>query len=271
MRLGYFTGDPTYVKFKGNNAVITVPKGKSAVLVLRALYSGNLHITVGEDARLILSAIDEPVEKKHKISVDVNAQKSSTCIITFNFKGRSVDTAFNFSGQAGQKSRLALNTVLSHSGIFFSDIKVNLNEGAKSQINGLVNPFGKGSETILNIVTNHLQGNSSNSIEWVGSLKDGDRCNFKGEIYVPGKLKNVETSLRGRFMASKDSTVHALPILRIHSRDVRASHGVSVSNLSRDELNYMESRGISPEDANALAEQGLLSNMLNRMAQTFKI
>ena len=271
MRIGYFTGDPTYVKFRGDSAAITVPKGKSAVLVLRALYSGKLQITVGEDAKLILSAIDESVEKKHKIHVDVDAQKNSTCITTFNFKGSSGDTIFDFTGEAHQKSRLALNAVLGHRGKFSSEIKVDLNEGAKSQINGLVNPFGKGSETVLNITTNHLKGNSSNSIEWAGSLKESASCNFKGEIYVPGKLRNVETSLRGRFMASKDSTMHALPILRIHSRDVRASHGVSVSNLSRDELNYVESRGISPEDANALAEQGLLSNMLNRMAQTFKI
>lgn len=271
MGIGYFTGDKTFVKPRGGSAAVSVPEGKSAVLALRAVRSGKLHLGVGKNARLVISAMDEPTLKKHKLSISADVQDNSTCIIILNFRGKAEETVFDFSCNAGTNSRAVLNTIIGHNGKFAGNITASAGKGAVSHINGLVYPSGKGAEATISVLCSHIHGGSSSQVEWVGSIRESGRCNFKGEIYVPEGLKDVQASMRGRFLAAEGSSVHAIPILRIHSRDTRATHGISVSNLAGDELHYMESRGIAPEDAAALVEHGIISTMLDKMAKTLKL
>ena len=270
MRIGYFTGKAEYADFIGNELLINIPRDKQVILTLITLYSGRIRIKLGANSRLLLSAIDMSKEENHSIDMNVDLSKDAKCITTFNFKGESTETKYTFSANTARNSHIALNTIMGHQGKFTGVISTKIRSGAHSLVNCLIAPLS-GSTTNLNISADHIEGNSSNSIELAGYAKKGDRVDFEGKIYVPKGLKDVETRMNGRFLGVEGASVHALPILSIYSRDVRASHGISVANLSIDELNYMQSRGIALEDAYAIVEQGLLSSMLNKMAKTFEL
>jgi len=48
--------------------------------------------------------------------------------------------------------------------------------------------------------------------------------------------------------------------------DVRCSHGVTMSNIDKNQMFYLQSRGINKEDAERLIVDGFLSSAVKRMA-----
>ncbi|MEM3364202.1 MAG: SufD family Fe-S cluster assembly protein [Candidatus Micrarchaeia archaeon] len=268
MRMGYFVGNAQYAAFKDHSVAIDIPPGVRASATLVILYSGDVHINVNNEGGLALTIISESREKEHNLCLYTDIGKSAICTTTLNFKGENLHTTLGAKMTAEEHSSLTLNNILSHKGNFAGKATFVSYEKSKVCANTLVRPFGPETSTEQFISVRHAGRDSQSVIDVAGVLHTGSHCNFTGEIYIPKSTNEVVGSMKGRFMVAPGASVKALPILKIHSRDSQASHGISVMNLGRQELDYMCSRGISPEDAVALAEEGLVLEMINKMAST---
>lgn len=270
MQSFYVLGDSKYAKQSRGNASINVPAGASAAIAMRALHSGSINIDVGENARLLISCIDDSLDESHSITVDAHAHENSSYVHTFNFRSNNI--AFNCTASVRSSARCALNAILNHAGSFNGDICVDAFRGSKTLLNALVKPAGAKSKSMLNMKTIHNADNAYNRITCHGSLAGASSCSLIGEICIKEGLKGIDSAFDARFMRrGNSSAVHILPVLRIHSRDVRSGHSASVVNISDDALTYLQSRGLTEEQSFKLVENGMVSSMLNRMGEAFEL
>jgi Fe-S cluster assembly scaffold protein SufB len=64
-------------------------------------------------------------------------------------------------------------------------------------------------------------------------------------------------------LISKEARGNALPVLEIYNGEVKAKHGETVSNISDEELIYLESRGMEPKKAKKLIIEGFVSPIIS--------
>ncbi|CAE7546099.1 ABCI7, partial [Symbiodinium sp. CCMP2456] len=75
-------------------------------------------------------------------------------------------------------------------------------------------------------------------------------CIFKGTIRVDAEAQQTESSQLVRsLLLTKKSKVKAMPSLQIQADDVTCSHGAALTQLDKDELFYLASRGLDGRDA----------------------
>jgi Fe-S cluster assembly protein SufD len=60
---------------------------------------------------------------------------------------------------------------------------------------------------------------------------------------------------------SRDAKASAIPGLEILNNDVKCSHGATISNISPDELFYLQTRGVSRDEGEKLLLRGFFSQI----------
>lgn len=59
-------------------------------------------------------------------------------------------------------------------------------------------------------------------------------------------------------MLTKNVKMHTRPILDIHTKEIQCSHGCTISNINKDHLYYLQSRGFSRDNANDILVDSFL-------------
>jgi Fe-S cluster assembly protein SufD len=78
-------------------------------------------------------------------------------------------------------------------------------------------------------------------------VDDEGHAVFNGKIFVRRDAqKTAAEQLNRNLLLSRDARVDTKPQLEIFADDVRCTHGATIGQLQRDELFYLESRGIPP-------------------------
>lgn len=172
----------------------------------------------------------------------------------------------------------------------FSDLKdtqIDVRVAANSQFEGAFADFSRGSfKFILNV---HLIGEGSRCDWHLASLSKGpDQKRFETSVYHETPHSEAEMTnygiardqsrlyfagvseiKKGSFKTKTRQTAkiivfdpqslgRASPILKIGENDVDASHAAVVGRLNEDHLFYLESRGLSLEEAKRLITLGYL-------------
>lgn len=140
------------------------------------------------------------------------------------------------------------------------------NENITYNLNGLVK---LGDDTICSnlIKTIHNAKSSLSNINYKHSLKDTSKAVFKAKSIVnetalfTKAFQNTNTIL-----LSDDATIIAQPHLEIFIDELEASHGATTGTLDKDQLLYLESRGIHKD----LAYDMLLTAFEEKIAHNLK-
>jgi len=89
---------------------------------------------------------------------------------------------------------------------------------------------------------------------------------FNGRVVVPQAAQLTNASqLNRNLLLSDRARVDTKPQLEIIANDVKCAHGATVSQLSADEVFYLQSRGISREQAQRLLIYGFAMEILERL------
>jgi len=92
-----------------------------------------------------------------------------------------------------------------------------------------------------------------------GIARDKSHLSFRGASTIPVGAKKTNTRQVAKIIVfDKEADGEASPSLIINDNDVIASHAASVGRLSSEHLFYLQSRGISLEDAKRLIAFGYL-------------
>nr|UXY87820.1 Fe-S cluster assembly protein SufD [Cryptomonas curvata] len=87
---------------------------------------------------------------------------------------------------------------------------------------------------------------------------------FAGKIQVhSGSFNTKSEQLCKTLLLSSTSRIDTMPILEINNDNVKCTHGATVSDLDKNQLFYLQSRGISSETAKKILTNGFFKDIID--------
>ena len=116
-------------------------------------------------------------------------------------------------------------------------------------------------------IQDHFGSQTSSDLLYKGVLKGRSRTIYSGTVIIrQGAHKCDAYQTNRNILLSEHAKADSIPNLEILSNDpVRCGHAASVGPVDEDTLFYIQSRGISAEEAERLIVTGFLQEVLDRV------
>jgi len=99
-----------------------------------------------------------------------------------------------------------------------------------------------------------------------GAVEDTARSVYSGLVHLRPSAKKANASQTNRnLVLTEGASAESIPNLEIEANDVKCSHASTVGPIDDDQLYYLESRGIPPDDAERLIVLGFFEDVLERL------
>lgn len=153
----------------------------------------------------------------------------------------------------GRDARVESDSFLLGAGLMRHNTSAQLNgEGSNLVINSLVLPVGKevcDTRTYLE----HNKGYCESRQLHKTVVSDRARAVFNGMIKVAKHAIKTDGQMTNHnLLLGKVAEVDTKPQLEIYADDVKCSHGATVGRIDREQIFYLQSRGISKHDAHQM-------------------
>ncbi len=113
---------------------------------------------------------------------------------------------------------------------------------------------------------NHRVPHTTSDLLYKGVLKDSARTVWQGNIHVyPGAQRTDAYQANRNLSLSHTARADSIPGLEIEADDVRCTHGAAVSQVDREEVFYLMTRGIPEKIAEQLIVNGFFQPVLDRI------
>ena len=141
-----------------------------------------------------------------------------------------------------------------------------LGRSAELEHYSLQQPLGTGFSAQKTVVEHYAPYTRSN-IELRSVLDKKAKALFVGTVKIPAGAEGAEAYEQHRtLLLSNEARVESLPELEIVENDVSCSHAASISEIDREELFYLQSRGIQADDAQQLLTEAFTRRIQSKMA-----
>lgn len=136
-------------------------------------------------------------------------------------------------------------------------------EGIYSLLNGLY--LTDGSRHVDNhTLVDHKHPNCESSQLYKGILYDQARAVFNGKIYVKSIAQQTNAyQLNKNLLLGQKARVDTKPQLEIFADDVKCTHGAAIGQMDANELFYLQTRGVSREEAEVMLSEGFINDVLD--------
>jgi Fe-S cluster assembly protein SufD len=155
--------------------------------------------------------------------------------------------------QQAAGSHLSTRTMTLGGTLVRNELNVSLNgQGAHADCTGLF--YGRQRQHMDNHTTiRHAAPECTSRELYKGILDDRARGVFHGRIVVEQDAQlTLADQQNSNLLLSRDSEIDTKPQLEIYADDVKCSHGATVGELDKNQLFYMQSRGIDMDSARTL-------------------
>ena len=121
-------------------------------------------------------------------------------------------------------------------------------------------------------IHNNLYGNNINSNVNIRGINERDGVvTILMDGTVAGETKDNVLNEYAKIINRSDASNVMIPNLIVNTNEVTVNHGVSIGNISEDELFYLATKGINKYTAQKLVEEGfILSIMDERIKERIK-
>lgn len=132
--------------------------------------------------------------------------------------------------------------------------------------------IGSGTKELdIKITVIHAAPNTKSEIILKGVLKDLSRVNLEGLVKIEKGAKGTNTWLATHLLILSDQAKgKAVPSLEILENDIQAGHAATIGKVSDAEMFYLQSRGLSKDQAKSLIVEGFLSSVLQKMPKNIQ-
>lgn len=119
-----------------------------------------------------------------------------------------------------------------------------------------------------NVVVRHERPSGMSRQLWRSVADDRGTCSVAARVEVARGAQKTdgEQSLKGLLLA-RSAVINAKPELEIFADDVKCAHGCAVGELDEQALFYLESRGVTPDEAKALLTRAFVADALDRIGE----
>ncbi|MEW6054992.1 MAG: Fe-S cluster assembly protein SufD [Bdellovibrionota bacterium] len=116
------------------------------------------------------------------------------------------------------------------------------------------------------VVDRHLAAETTSMLDYWTVAEDQAQVTFNGNVIIPKEAVQTDAYQKNRnLVLSAGAVVNTLPKLEIATDQVKCSHGAVVSSVSQDQLYYLQSRGLSREQAQAMIVDGFTQPVLQEL------
>ena len=159
----------------------------------------------------------------------------------------------------GRDSELEFATLSAGGFLNKSDIRVDLtNKGAQIRAGIASNGYGSRHDD-HHIEIKHSIGYTDSSLVMHASCGDSSHSVGTGLLTI---CEGADGSDAGQvfrnLLLSEKSRAEAIPELEVLADDVKAAHGAASAPIDADQIHYLSSRGLSPDESSALIVEGFL-------------
>ncbi len=135
-------------------------------------------------------------------------------------------------------------------------------EGAEANVNGAYRLYQNGHSDITTNIR-HLAAHTNSNQLVKGVLDGSSRGVFQGQIHIAPNAQQTEGyQLHRALLLSDNAEVDCKPELEIFADDVKCSHGATSGDLDKEQLFYMQTRGIALDDAKQILIEAYLNEAL---------
>lgn len=150
-----------------------------------------------------------------------------------------------------------------------ADYKVQVNltgGGARALILGFI--IGEGLHTVkIYTVQNHTAPNTISDLHIKSVLKDQAFLQYEGLIKIEKDAQRSNAYQRNdNLLLSPKCKAESKPALEILANDVRCTHGATLGRIDKEQLFYLQSRGISMSIAEKLIISGFFQVLVDRIS-----
>jgi Fe-S cluster assembly protein SufD len=133
-----------------------------------------------------------------------------------------------------------------------------LNTESKVEING-INYTNKKEKRSINFNTNHFIKNCYSNINTKGIFNSVKEGSIIGKINVKKNCFNTKAFFHSdNLLTISKAKVNIRPILKIYNKDVICNHGATIGYLGKEEMFYLQSRGVDSKDAQQILKHSFI-------------
>ena len=135
---------------------------------------------------------------------------------------------------------------------------------AEAMIFGIYNGKG-GDDFFLKTTQLHKAPGTKSALTIKGVFADQARFTYEGLIRIEKKAQKSEARLANHnLIMGAQNIVDAKPYLEILADDVRCYHAQTTGRINHEQINYLETRGLSEAHAKQLIATGFLDDIVNQ-------
>ncbi len=110
----------------------------------------------------------------------------------------------------------------------------------------------------------HKAPNCTTDETYRGIMADQSKAVFNGRIHIhPDAQKTLAELSNKNLLLSDKAQINTKPELEIYADDVRCAHGATVAQLNETAKFYLQSRGISAQEADIMLSFGFINELLD--------
>lgn len=166
----------------------------------------------------------------------------------------------------GSGTSLKTHTIVRSGKIVRNEVETVLNgEGASAELYGLY--LAEDTQHVENSTCiEHKKPECVSREHYKGILNDKSRAVFRGRIVVAEDAQKTDSKQNNNnLLLSGDARINSKPQLEIYADDVSCTHGATVGQLEDEKIFYLQSRGISRNEANALLIRAFGNEIISRI------
>ncbi|HEY2439541.1 MAG TPA: Fe-S cluster assembly protein SufD, partial [Solirubrobacteraceae bacterium] len=137
-------------------------------------------------------------------------------------------------------------------------------EGADARVTGAYASHGR-QHIDFDTTQEHAAPNTTSDLAFRGVLQGRSSAVWKGNIIVDPDAQKTDAFQESRnLLISKRAHADAIPGLEIQANDVRCTHAAAIAQVDPEQLFYLRSHGLRPDEAKRLVIEGFLAALVER-------
>lgn len=270
--------------FSKKQKILEIVENSNEVLVLKnlliedeTLFSNNLLIKVKDGVKATVIEVFANSSKNSCFLANrtvILGENSSLEYVKIQDINESNSLIFSSKIKQKDSSNLEISNFEFGDGFIVNSFENEINnKNINYELNGLNKLREKANCSTL-IKTIHNNESSRSNINYKNSLLDSSRAVVKINSIVTEKgLYSKAFQNCNTILLSDDAVIFAQPFLEIFTDELEASHGATTGTLNKDELYYLQTRGISEENAYLMLleafENSIKDNLKDEKAKEF--
>ena len=118
----------------------------------------------------------------------------------------------------------------------------------------------------------HFAPNTSSKITSKSISRGNGRASYRGLVRVAAEAENSRSNVVcDALLLDHESRSDTYPTIDVHAKDVSIGHEATVSKIGEEQLFYLNSRGLTDEEATTMVVSGFIETMVKELPMEFAV